>query len=127
MEFHQRTMAMLHVLYASLMLALLLVCFLIFGAVFSITTAPARPGLFFANIGLFMGLFALLYAGQLTAALLFLRGQHMARNALLGFGALALLNFPFGSALGVYTLWALMRRRPVSTFSLDKQPPAGGV
>jgi hypothetical protein len=60
----------------------------------------------------FIGLFALLALVELVAAICYLRGSKGARIWLIVFNVLFLFNFPVGTALGGYCLWALLRRPP---------------
>lgn len=54
----------------------------------------------------------LLNVGEMVAAIFCLRGSRNARYWLMAFAVLSLLNFPVGTALGVYTLWAMARDIP---------------
>jgi hypothetical protein len=46
-----------------------------------------------------------------------LQRRRWARVLLLIVGALSLLNIPFGTAVGVYTIWALTHRETVAYFN----------
>jgi len=61
------------------------------------------PGGFF-SLGIFLGFFGLLH---LALAWGLFERQSWARILGLVLGILALLRFPFGTALGIYTLWVL--------------------
>ena len=54
------------------------------------------------------GLIALLSVPGIIAGWGLLAGQSWARILMIVLGALDLLNFPIGTALGIYTLWALL-------------------
>ena len=58
----------------------------------------------FFSLGIFLGLFGLL---DLALAWGLFERQTWARILGLVLGILALLRFPFGTALGIYTLWVL--------------------
>ena len=51
------------------------------------------------------------------------RGERWARPLLLVLSCLNLLNFPFGSAIGAYTLWALLSAPAAASRHPDQQPP----
>jgi hypothetical protein len=69
----------------------------------------------------FFGMFALLLVAELAAAIYYLRGAQSARVWLIVFNALSMLNFPIGTLLGAYCVWALARRQPGTIVVLDKQ------
>jgi len=60
------------------------------------------PG--FLSLGIFLGLFGILH---LVLAWGLFERQSWARMLGLVLGGLALIRFPFGTALGIYTLWVL--------------------
>jgi hypothetical protein len=60
------------------------------------------------------GFIMLLSVPQFVAGVAFLYGKKWARIMLLVIGALQLVNIPFGTVLGAYTLWALLSTKPVS-------------
>ena len=62
----------------------------------------------------------LLNLAECVAAVCCLRGSLAARHWLMVFAILGLLNFPLGTALGAYTLWAMARPAPKA----DPLPPA---
>jgi hypothetical protein len=64
---------------------------------------PFLGGLF--SLGVFLGLFGVLH---LTLAWGLFERQPWARTLGLVIGFLALLRFPLGTALGIYTLWVLL-------------------
>jgi hypothetical protein len=56
-----------------------------------------------------MGVFALLWGGaHAIAATLLGRHRPAGRALMLGLGIVNLLVLPFGTALGIYTLWVLL-------------------
>jgi hypothetical protein len=71
----------------------------------------------------FFGMFALLMVAELVAAICYLRGAQSARIWLIVFNAFSMLNFPIGTLLGGYCVWALARRQPGAIVVLDKQAP----
>lgn len=55
---------------------------------------------------------------EIVISILFLRGTAWAKYGLMAFAGLGLFNIPFGTALGIYSLWALTRDIPQPTGSL---------
>jgi hypothetical protein len=80
----------------------------------AILNAPQGEGVgfaagFIAGIFAFIGLFAVMWGGlHLWAATLIRRRQPLGRLLGLGFALVNLLILPFGTALGIYTLWVLL-------------------
>ena len=64
---------------------------------------PFMPGLF--SVGIFLGLFGVLH---LVLAWGLFEREPWARMLGLVLGLLALVRFPFGTALGIYTMWVLL-------------------
>jgi hypothetical protein len=81
---------------------------LVFTLVGSNVFPPGMPGFMRGIIGLFAGVFIVTGGlGVIVGAGLLMR-QSWARIASLVVAALSLINIPFGTALGVYTMWALL-------------------
>ncbi|WP_269532519.1 hypothetical protein [Chitinimonas sp. BJYL2] len=110
MNLHYRIVATLHIVFALLFLLVLAVLVLFTGAIMQFadidSTAMQIIG---GTAGVLAAPFALLAVGQLIAGLMLLRGSRGARIWVIVFGILELINFPFGTALGIYTLWALLQ------------------
>jgi len=71
-----------------------------------------------------MGFFALLALAQLAAGIFYLRGSSAARIWLIVFNALMLFNFPVGTLLGGYCIWALVRQPKNGTvIIIDNRAP----
>jgi hypothetical protein len=110
MDTHHKIVAVLHILAAAFVLLVIGTISLFFGAVSAIAPAREFPfDLLLTFGGVIMSTFAIVAVAQLVAAAMLLKGHAGARPWVIGFGILHLLNFPFGTALGVYTLWALLR------------------
>jgi len=113
MDIHCKIAAGLSIAVASLELLMLAIMAAFLGGVatFSGLEMPFLAG--FAAFGsIFIGLFALLALVELVAAICYLRGSKGARIWLIVFNVLFLFNFPVGTLLGGYCLWALLRRPP---------------
>ncbi len=63
-----------------------------------------------------------LNVAEAVAAICCLRGSLAARNWLTVFAILSLLNFPLGTALSVYTLWAMNRPTPKAEPAMPAAP-----
>ncbi len=86
-----------------------------FGALFSLVPvdAPQWRNLF-VGIGALVGLPIIVLAiVEIAAAIGLLYGNRIAKGFVIAFGVLHLVNIPIGTALGVYTLWALLRSDPI--------------
>jgi hypothetical protein len=119
MERHIKILSVLHILYSLYMLAALSMVSLVFGVAHTVgghifspfTTAywPGREFIFNA-----VPFWIIAYLAPMAVAIPGMAGgigllshRHWARPVLLVIGLLYLLDIPFGTALGVYTLWVL--------------------
>ena len=66
--------------------------------------------------------FALLLATEIIAGIALLKGSPTGRVFVLAFGVLQLLNFPIGTVIGIYTLWALLGTRPAQPPHIEGRP-----
>jgi hypothetical protein len=66
--------------------------------------------------------FALLMAAEIAAGIALLKGSLTGRVFVIAFGVLHLLNFPLGTVIGIYTLWALLRTQPAPARALGERP-----
>src|SRR6266404_2715924 len=78
---------------------------------------PFMGGLF--SVGIFLGLFGVLH---LVLAWGLFEREPWARFLSLALGFLALLRFPFGTALGIYTLWVLLPETSGKEYEWLAQP-----
>lgn len=96
--------------------AFLLVVFLLIGILFAAADESAAAGIF-AVIAIFVGAFLFLVSAPgLIGGIGLLKRQNWARILVLILSVLQLFNVPFGTALGVYSLWALTRRETMALF-----------
>lgn len=78
-----------------------------------------------------IGLLGLLFIGFVAVTSLLgilggiglLQGKSWARVLVIILGALMLIRMPFGTALGIYTLWALLNERSGRYFSRREEDP----
>ena len=116
LDTHTRVAACLHIVLAVLALLVLLVLAAIvgaFGALGPDVGIDRQIADWVGGLGiLFIGLFALLPVLEIMGAVLLLRGNDTGRIFTIVFSVLSLLNIPIGTAVGVYSLWALLREKP---------------
>jgi hypothetical protein len=113
MNIHVKVVAVLHILSGVLGLIAAVVIFAVFGVAGGIVISQGEPGA--ATV---IGIVALLIGGFLAVLALpgiiggwgLLAQKQWARVLIIVLGVLHLLNFPFGTALGVYTLWVLLSK-----------------
>jgi hypothetical protein len=65
---------------------------------------------------------ALLMASDVVAAIALLKGVKKARMFVIAFGVLQLFYVPIGTVVGVYTLWALLGKRPAPAHQPEGHP-----
>ncbi|CAN5151857.1 MAG: hypothetical protein ACR2GW_09895 [Pyrinomonadaceae bacterium] len=71
-----------------------------------------------SGVGFFVALLiAILSLPSLAAGIGLLKRRSWSRLLALIVGCISLLNFPFGTALGIYTLWAMTRPETQSLLS----------
>ena len=103
MNIHVKVVAVLHILSGVLGLIAAVVIFAVFGVAGGIVISQGEPGA--ATI---IGIVALLALPEIIGGWGLLAQKQWARVLVIVLGILHLANFPFGTALGVYTLWVLL-------------------
>ena len=114
MDMHRNIVATIAIIEGLLGLMALLVVFLFFGGIAYVAhMEPAVAGLIMAvggALAVFVGSFSLL---NVIAGIAYLRRRVVLARAWLAFHALMnLFGFPVGTAIGAYTLWAILRDSP---------------
>jgi hypothetical protein len=133
MHQHVKILAVLNIIYGSLGILLGLLVFVILGGVAGFVTAvdggpeaeKAVPVLGLIGVLVF-GLLAVLSAPAIIAGAGLLYFQSWARILTIVLSALHLLSVPFGTALGVYGLWVLLKPESEVLFR-NHLPPTRGV
>lgn len=116
---HGRIAAGLHIALAVLDLIGLALVALVFGGLAAIVgmgsdhDATAIAALLATILGAVTAVLALLSVAELVAAIMYLRGSEGARIWLVVISAFSLLHVPLGTAIGLYSLWALLRPEAV--------------
>jgi hypothetical protein len=116
LDTHARIAAVLHIVLGGLSLLVLLVigamvgAFGAYGASLGVERGLAEV---VGGIGMIVvGSFVLVAILEIVGAALLLRGSDTGRILTLVFSVLHLLNVPLGTAVGAYSLWALLRTPP---------------
>jgi hypothetical protein len=116
MNKHTQIVAALHIALGALSLLGAIVVFVVFGIAGSIVISQGERqaagilGIIAVSLGIFLAALAL--PGIIGGWALF-SGRSWGRPVVLVLGALHLINIPLGTALGIYTFWALLHE-PVS-------------
>lgn len=113
MDIHHKVVGVLHIVFGAIGLMIIAIVTLFFGVASSFVEDKQFPLATVAAFGAAVaGAFALIALVELVAGAMLLAGRKGAKPWVIGFGAMQLLNVPFGTALGIYTLWALLREQP---------------
>jgi len=67
-------------------------------------------------------LLALFMATEVGAGIALLKGSRTARVVVIVLGVVELLYVPIGTAIGIYTLWALLGKRPAPSHHIEGRP-----
>ncbi len=118
-ETHVKIVAWLHIILSALGLlvtALVILVFVGIGLLLAATDGTSAMGIW-AAIGTFIGVFLFLVSVPgLIGGIGLLQRQNWARILVLILSVLQFFNFPFGTAIGVYSLWALTRAETMALF-----------
>jgi hypothetical protein len=114
MDVHGKISAGLHIVSGLFFLLCALVIGLFFGGVAALVEHQNGDPqgvlkLLAAFGGFVLGLVALFSLAEIVGAICYLNGSEGGRICLVIFSVLALLNIPLGTAIGAYSLWALLR------------------
>ncbi len=109
MEQHVKILGILHLVFS--VSGVLVAILIFFGAVGGgLLSGEAVGALVASSVGFVVALIIImLFVPGLLAGYGLLKFKSWARVLAIVLGALNILNFPFGTALGVYTIWALTR------------------
>ena len=131
LDTHVRIAAILHIVMAGIALPVLLVIGAIVAAVgtFGVSMGIGREvAAWIGGVGLLViALLALIVIAEIVGAVLLLRGSELGRAMTLVFSALHLINIPIGTAVGAYSLWALLREVPSPQPQPQPQPASAPV
>jgi hypothetical protein len=129
MTSHVRALAILQIVYASLGLLLGLIVGMLFGGIAAIVgvSAPVNDSLVAVPIlavigGVGASIIIMLSLPRLIAGIGLLKYRPWGRILTLIVSVLGIIDFPVGTALGVYGLWVLLHRDTVPLFEQAAQP-----
>ena len=130
METHVKVLAILHLVFSALIIALALIILVATGAVTSIVGTTADPAdaelaIPFIRLGGMAAAFFFLALGLpgLVAGIGLLKLRPWARILGIVISALDLTHIPFGTALGIYGLWVLFNRETERLFGARAASP----
>lgn len=126
---HVRVLAILHIVFGALGISVGLGVLLLFGGIAGVVNfaaegdPAARTAVPILGLvgGLIFVVVVVLSIPGVVAGIGLLHYREWARILTLVLSALDLLNVPFGTALGIYGLWVLLRNETVQLF---ERPPA---
>ncbi|HVR43161.1 MAG TPA: hypothetical protein VMS56_06895 [Thermoanaerobaculia bacterium] len=125
MEKHVQILAILHIVAGAILLLVGAGVFITLAGAGLLSGDPDAMAVT-AVIGLFVGaLLFVLSVPSIIAGMGLLRHRPWARVLTLVLAALQILNFPFGTALGIYSFWVLLNEQTTPLFG--PAPGAGGV
>ncbi len=108
MKKHIELLGILHLVYSGLALAIAAFCFMLMSGI-GFLTHDALAMSILGTIGMIVCvLITVLAIPGIIAGIGLLKMKSWARIVAIIVGCLNLLHFPFGTALGVYTLWVLL-------------------
>ena len=108
MKKHIELLGILHLVYSSVALFLAAFCFLVMSGIGIIAHDVVAMGVL-GTIGMIVCLLITMFAiPGIVAGIGLLRMKSWARIVAIVVGCLNLIHIPFGTALGVYTLWVLL-------------------
>ena len=132
MASHIRVVAWLHIVFGALGLCAALVALLFFGGLASLVgvtdhSSDARVAVPILGVigGIAFVVIAAVSAPGLTAGIGLLRYRSWARILAIILSAIHLFNVPLGTALGVYSLWALLSAEGSRLFDQPAGQPSG--
>lgn len=129
MNTHVKVVAVLHIIFGALGVLAATVIFTIFGTAGGIViwNGEVGPAAIVGTVGLCIGgLIGLLSIPGIVGGWALLAEKSWARILMIVLGIFDLLNFPLGTALGVYTLWVMFQEEQThAPMSLgDRSDPA---
>ncbi|HOL70134.1 MAG TPA: hypothetical protein PLA43_19955 [Bryobacteraceae bacterium] len=128
MASHVRILAVLHIVFGAVGVLIALAILALFGGIAGVVNMSGEPDARLAApiLGLIGGaiffFLAILSLPGIIAGIGLLRYREWARIMTIVLSALQLVNVPFGTALGVYGLWVLLKSETTTLFS---NPPLG--
>jgi hypothetical protein len=121
MEGHVRTVASLHIALSILGFMLAIILYSLLNVIGNFIGEP-EPGIILSIVAntLAIFLFILSIPGFIAGLGLF-KYKEWARILILIISALKLLSFPIGTAVGIYSIWALVQKETINLFNKEKR------
>ena len=122
MEQHVKIIGIIYIVFGALLIfggLLLMLGLMIGGAALEVADPEGIEGIgaILAGVGFVAGLFVIAFGAlEIIVAVNLRNFKPWARIAQIVISALGLLNFPIGTAIGVYALWALLNKDTVPLF-----------
>jgi hypothetical protein len=111
MDIHVKVASALHIVCGAFVLLILASVMIFMGGLAALANLDPHLMAIAATLGgVLFSAFGILGAAQIVAGILCFRGSKAARAVLVVFSAFSLVNFPIGSAIGGYSLWAFLRK-----------------
>ncbi|MBC3934402.1 hypothetical protein [Undibacterium rugosum] len=108
MESHRKLSSALHAALGVIHVVMLLGMYVFASQLFGLFSDGEIPALFTQFVGAFFILASVFCLAQIIIGFAGLAGQPWVRIPLLMIAAFEVFQFPFGTALGAYTLWAYL-------------------
>jgi hypothetical protein len=126
---HVKIIGILHIVFASLLILAGVICLLVMGGIAGVvgTTSHSSDDLAAVPLlggigGLIFVLFLILGLPGLIGGIGLIQFRPWARIVIIVLSVLDLFNIPFGTALGIYGLWALLNSETERLFSRQPLP-----
>ena len=127
MEKHITILAVLHIVFSALGILASAVIFVVIAGG-GLLSGDSEAILITSTVGSVLSFFIFVISiPGIVGGIGLLKRKEWARILVLVLGFLNLLNFPFGTALGIYTIWALMNNEMIAIFQQAKQAPVSGT
>jgi hypothetical protein len=130
METHVRTVGILHIIFGSLGALLGIVALLFFGGLASFVGVSAQEPDSAVAVPILGGMGGIIFVVALVFSLPGLIGgigllklAPWSRVLMIVISALELIHIPFGTALGIYGLWALTKPETAALFERQRYQP----
>lgn len=118
-DIHTRIAAALHIVTGVIGAAIMLIGVIgVNGLAAMLSTGSGADagaaGFLFGFGNAVLAILMLTVVAEIAAGVALLRGSPTGRVFVIVFSVFCLFKFPFGTAMGAYCLWALLRKQPVS-------------
>lgn len=124
MEEHVTILGALYIAFNALGIVVACIVFMVLSSS-GLISGEAEAIAITSGVGFFVAIVIIIFcAPGLIAGIGLLKHYAWARILTLILGCLNLVNIPFGTILGVYTIWVLMKEETAQLFTRDTESPA---